>query len=58
MGPRAVDPGMTGSGKSRTLMSILLSLLTTLRGALVVITPTFKGWAGTDGFQHFRRWLR
>lgn len=34
MGPHGLMIGMTGSGKSQTLMSILLSLLTThFRGA-------------------------
>ncbi|EUA16107.1 ftsK/SpoIIIE family protein [Mycobacterium xenopi 4042] len=45
---------MTGSGKSQTLMSILLSLLTTHSAdRLIVIYADFKGEAGADSFRNF-----
>ncbi|WP_261887717.1 FtsK/SpoIIIE domain-containing protein, partial [Mycobacterium marinum] len=47
MGPHGLMIGMTGSGKSQTLMSILLSLLTTHSAdRLIVIYADFKGEAG------------
>lgn len=54
MGPHGLMIGMTGSGKSQTLMSILLSLLTTHSAdRLIVIYVDFKGEAGADIFRHF-----
>ncbi|MGE2733428.1 type VII secretion protein EccCa [Mycolicibacterium vaccae] len=54
MGPHGLMIGMTGSGKSQTLMSILLSLLTTHPAdRLIVIYADFKGEAGADIFRHF-----
>lgn len=54
MGPHGLMIGMTGSGKSQTLMSILLSLLTTHSAdRLVVIYADFKGEAGADIFRDF-----
>ena len=54
MGPHGLMIGMTGSGKSQTLMSILLSLLTTHPAdRLIVIYVDFKGEAGADIFRHF-----
>ncbi|MCV7174618.1 type VII secretion protein EccCa [Mycolicibacterium sphagni] len=54
MGPHGLMIGMTGSGKSQTLMSILLSLLTTHSAErLIVIYADFKGEAGADIFRHF-----
>jgi DNA segregation ATPase FtsK/SpoIIIE, S-DNA-T family len=54
MGPHGLMIGMTGSGKSQTLMSILLSLLTTHSAdRLIVIYADFKGEAGADSFRHF-----
>ncbi|MCG5432075.1 type VII secretion protein EccCa [Mycobacterium sp. MYCO198283] len=54
MGPHGLMIGMTGSGKSQTLMSILLSLLTTHSAdRLIVIYADFKGEAGADIFRHF-----
>ena len=54
MGPHGLMIGMTGSGKSQTLMSILLSLLTTHSAdRLVVIYADFKGEAGADIFRNF-----
>lgn len=54
MGPHGLMIGMTGSGKSQTLMSILLSLLTTHPAdRLIVIYADFKGEAGADSFRHF-----
>ncbi|MCV7175115.1 type VII secretion protein EccCa [Mycolicibacterium sphagni] len=54
MGPHGLMIGMTGSGKSQTLMSILLSLLTTHSAErLIVIYVDFKGEAGADIFRHF-----
>jgi DNA segregation ATPase FtsK/SpoIIIE, S-DNA-T family len=54
MGPHGLMIGMTGSGKSQTLMSILLSLLTTHSAErLIVIYADFKGEAGADSFRHF-----
>merc|ERR1712034_127006 len=45
---------MTGSGKSQTLMAILLSLLTTHPAdRLIVIYADFKGEAGADIFRNF-----
>ncbi len=52
--PHGLMIGMTGSGKSQTLMSILLSLLTTHPAdRLIVIYADFKGEAGADIFRHF-----
>ena len=54
MGPHGLMIGMTGSGKSQTLMSILLSLLTTHSAErLIVIYADFKGEAGADSFRNF-----
>ncbi|WP_167098043.1 type VII secretion protein EccCa [Mycobacterium sp. DL592] len=54
MGPHGLMIGMTGSGKSQTLMSILLSLLTTHSAErLIVIYADFKGEAGADVFRNF-----
>ncbi|MDZ7884052.1 MAG: type VII secretion protein EccCa [Mycobacterium sp.] len=54
MGPHGLMIGMTGSGKSQTLMSILLSLLSTHSAErLIVIYADFKGEAGADIFRHF-----
>lgn len=54
MGPHGLMIGMTGSGKSQTLMSILLSLLTTHSAdRLIVIYADFKGEAGADSFRDF-----
>ncbi len=54
MGPHGLMIGMTGSGKSQTLMSILLSLLTTHPAdRLIVIYADFKGEAGADIFRNF-----
>ncbi len=54
MGPHGLMIGMTGSGKSQTLMSMLLSLLTTHSAdRLIVIYADFKGEAGADSFRHF-----
>jgi len=54
MGPHGLMIGMTGSGKSQTLMSILLSLLTTHSAdRLIVIYADFKGEAGADAFRDF-----
>lgn len=54
MGPHGLMIGMTGSGKSQTLMSILLALLTTHSAErLIVIYVDFKGEAGADIFRHF-----
>ncbi|MEY8018391.1 type VII secretion protein EccCa [Mycobacterium servetii] len=54
MGPHGLMIGMTGSGKSQMLMSILLSLLTTHSAdRLIVIYADFKGEAGADAFRDF-----
>lgn len=54
MGPHGLMIGMTGSGKSQTLMAILLSLLTTHSAdRLIVIYADFKGEAGADIFRKF-----
>ncbi|MGV0790649.1 type VII secretion protein EccCa [Mycolicibacterium sp. XJ1819] len=54
MGPHGLMIGMTGSGKSQTLMAILLSLLTTHSAErLIVIYADFKGEAGADIFRDF-----
>ncbi|WP_373122952.1 type VII secretion protein EccCa [Mycobacterium marinum] len=54
MGPHGLMIGMTGSGKSQTLMSMLLSLLTTHSAErLIVIYADFKGEAGADSFRNF-----
>ena len=54
MGPHGLMIGMTGSGKSQTLMSILLALLTTHPAdRLIVIYADFKGEAGADSFRNF-----
>jgi len=54
MGPHGLMIGMTGSGKSQTLMSILLSLLITHSAdRLIVIYADFKGEAGADSFRDF-----
>jgi S-DNA-T family DNA segregation ATPase FtsK/SpoIIIE len=54
MGPHGLMIGMTGSGKSQTLMSILLSLLATHSAdRLIVIYADFKGEAGADIFRNF-----
>jgi DNA segregation ATPase FtsK/SpoIIIE, S-DNA-T family len=54
MGPHGLMIGMTGSGKSQMLMSILLSLLTTHSAErLIVIYADFKGEAGADSFRNF-----
>ncbi|WP_204808537.1 type VII secretion protein EccCa [Mycobacterium riyadhense] len=54
MGPHGLMIGMTGSGKSQTLMAILLSLLTTHSAdRLIVIYADFKGEAGADSFRNF-----
>jgi ESX secretion system protein EccC len=54
MGPHGLMIGMTGSGKSQTLMSILLSLLTTHSAdRLIIIYADFKGEAGADIFRNF-----
>ncbi len=54
MGPHGLMIGMTGSGKSQSLMSILLALLTTHPAdRLIVIYADFKGEAGADSFRHF-----
>lgn len=54
MGPHGLMIGMTGSGKSQTLMAILLSLLTTHSAErLIVIYADFKGEAGADIFREF-----
>ncbi len=54
MGPHGLMIGMTGSGKSQTLMSILLSLLTTHSAdRLIVIYADFKGEAGADSFRNY-----
>jgi S-DNA-T family DNA segregation ATPase FtsK/SpoIIIE len=54
MGPHGLMIGMTGSGKSQTLMAMLLSLLTTHSAdRLIVIYADFKGEAGADSFRHF-----
>ncbi|MGC1805601.1 MAG: type VII secretion protein EccCb, partial [Mycobacterium sp.] len=52
--PHGLMIGMTGAGKSQTLMSILLSLLTTHSAdRLIVIYADFKGEAGADIFRNF-----
>jgi len=54
MGPHGLMIGMTGSGKSQTLMSILLALLVTHPAdRLIVIYADFKGEAGADSFRNF-----
>jgi DNA segregation ATPase FtsK/SpoIIIE, S-DNA-T family len=54
MGPHGLMIGMTGSGKSQTLMSILLALLATHSAdRLIVIYADFKGEAGADIFRNF-----
>ncbi|WP_343600395.1 type VII secretion protein EccCa [Mycobacterium sp.] len=54
MGPHGLMIGMTGSGKSQMLMSMLLSLLTTHSAdRLIVIYADFKGEAGADSFRNF-----
>lgn len=54
MGPHGLMIGMTGSGKSQTLMAMLLSLLTTHSAdRLIVIYADFKGEAGADIFRNF-----
>jgi ESX secretion system protein EccC len=54
MGPHGLMIGMTGAGKSQTLMSILLALLTTHSAdRLIVIYADFKGEAGADIFRNF-----
>ncbi|WP_099184418.1 type VII secretion protein EccCa [Mycobacterium kansasii] len=54
MGPHGLMIGMTGSGKSQTLMSILLALLTTHSAdRLIIIYADFKGEAGADSFRNF-----
>ncbi|UQX10799.1 type VII secretion protein EccCa [Candidatus Mycobacterium methanotrophicum] len=54
MGPHGLMIGMTGAGKSQTLMSILLSLLATHPAdRLIVIYADFKGEAGADIFRNF-----
>jgi len=54
MGPHGLMIGMTGAGKSQTLMAILLSLLTTHSAdRLIVIYADFKGEAGADIFRNF-----
>jgi type VII secretion protein EccCa/type VII secretion protein EccCb len=54
MGPHGLMIGMTGSGKSQTLMAMLLSLLTTHSAErLIVIYADFKGEAGADIFRNF-----
>ena len=54
MGPHGLMIGMTGSGKSQTLMSILLALLTTHSAdRLIVIYADFKGEAGADIFRNY-----
>ncbi|EFV14687.2 type VII secretion protein EccC [Segniliparus rugosus] len=54
MGPHGLMIGMTGSGKSQTIMAILLSLLTTHPAdRLIVIYLDFKGEAGADIFRDF-----
>ncbi|ADG97223.1 cell division FtsK/SpoIIIE [Segniliparus rotundus DSM 44985] len=54
MGPHGLMIGMTGSGKSQTIMAILLSLLTTHPAdRLIVIYLDFKGEAGADIFREF-----
>jgi hypothetical protein len=54
MGPHGLMIGMTGSGKSQTLMSILLALLTTHSAErLIVIYADFKGEAGADSFRDY-----
>ncbi|MBI5337760.1 MAG: type VII secretion protein EccCa [Mycolicibacterium rufum] len=54
MGPHGLMIGMTGSGKSQTLMAILLALLTTHPAdRLIVIYADFKGEAGADIFRDF-----
>ncbi len=54
MGPHGLMIGMTGAGKSQTLMSILMSLLTTHSAdRLIVIYADFKGEAGADIFRNF-----
>ncbi|MGB8387169.1 type VII secretion protein EccCa, partial [Mycobacterium sp.] len=54
MGPHGLMIGMTGSGKSQTLMSMLLALLTTHPAdRLIVIYADFKGEAGADSFRNF-----
>jgi S-DNA-T family DNA segregation ATPase FtsK/SpoIIIE len=54
MGPHGLMIGMTGAGKSQTLMSILLSLLKTHSAdRLIVIYADFKGEAGADIFRNF-----
>lgn len=54
MGPHGLMIGMTGSGKSQTLMAILLSLLITHPAdRLIVIYADFKGEAGADIFRNF-----
>ncbi|HTM83958.1 MAG TPA: type VII secretion protein EccCa, partial [Mycobacterium sp.] len=54
MGPHGLMIGMTGSGKSQTLMAILLALLTTHSAdRLIVIYADFKGEAGADIFRNF-----
>ena len=67
MGPHGLMIGMTGAGKSQTLMSILLSLLTTHSAdRLVVIyaasiedTCMFLGGISRDTFdKHVRRRVR
>lgn len=59
MGPHGLMIGMTGSGKSQTLMSILLSLLTTHSAdRLIVIYADFKGEAGPTASATSRRLSR
>ncbi|MEO6793983.1 MAG: type VII secretion protein EccCa, partial [Mycobacterium sp.] len=54
MGPHGLMIGMTGSGKSQTLMAMLLALLTTHSAdRLIVIYADFKGEAGADIFRNF-----
>ncbi|MGL6236516.1 MAG: type VII secretion protein EccCa [Segniliparus sp.] len=54
MGPHGLMIGMTGSGKSQTIMAILLSLLATHPAdRLIVIYLDFKGEAGADIFRDF-----
>lgn len=54
MGPHGLMIGMTGSGKSQTIMAMLLALLTTHSAErLIVIYADFKGEAGADIFREF-----
>jgi type VII secretion protein EccCa/type VII secretion protein EccCb len=54
MGPHGMMLGMTGSGKSKTIESMLLPLLVTHPAdRLIVIWGDYKGGSGADAFKDF-----